>query len=122
MAFNKDKFIWILESFFTHKKSEITLSSDMKKKRFSDVTAYLKENKIGKSLSGKTIKDSDSGFMYEYEYNFGGNKPTAYYKVTIGHRGETIDSFQLKYYCEGAAYEAKYAIKRMEEAIPDFAE
>ena len=118
MAFNKDKFFWFIESFITHKKSDIEISSDMKKK-FSDVTAYIKANNIGKSLSGKTIRDTDSGFLYEYEYNFGGKNPS-YYNVLIGHRGEKIDSFKLKYHCEGAAAEAKFAIKKMQESIPDF--
>ena len=55
MAFNKDLVMWIIESFITHKKSEITVSSDMKKK-FSDVAKYARENKIGKSMAGKTVQ------------------------------------------------------------------
>lgn len=119
MAFNKDLVMWIIESFITHKKSEITISSDMKKK-FSDVATYVRENKIGKSLAGKTVQNTDNGYVFTYEYNFGGNGET-YYILTVNHRGENIISMNLNYKCEGAAYTAKDAFKRMNKAIPDFA-
>ena len=119
MAFNKDLVMWIIESFITHKKSEITVSSDMKKK-FSDVAKYARENKIGKSLAGNTVKNSDNGYVFTYEYNFGG-RGDAYYILTVNHRGENIISMNLNFKCEGAAYTAKDALNRMEKEIPDFA-
>lgn len=118
MAFNKDMLMWIIESFITHKKSEITISSTPKKK-FSDVAAYIKENKIGKSLAGQTVTNTDNGYIFKYEYNFGGDRKT-YYVVTIQHRGENILSLELNFKCEGAAYTAKDALKRLEKKIPDF--
>ena len=118
MAFNKDLVKWIVESFITHKKSEITISSEMKKK-FSDVASYARENKIGKSLAGNTVQNTDNGYVFTYEYNFGG-KGDSYYILTVNHRGENIISMTLYFKAEGAAYTAKDALKRMEKALPDF--
>ena len=117
MAFNKDLVMWIIESFITHKKSEITLSSDMNKK-FSDVATYARENKIANSIAGKTVKNTDSGYVFTYEYNFGND---SYYILTVKHRGENILSTELHFNIEGAAYTAKNALKKMEKALPDFA-
>ena len=119
MAFNKDLVMWIIESFITHKKSEITISSDMKKK-FSDVAKYARENKIGKSLAGNTVKNTDNGYVFTYEYSFGANSKT-YYILTVNHRGDNIISMNLTYKVEGAAFVAKDALKRMDKALPDFA-
>lgn len=119
MALNKDLVMWIIESFITHKKSEITISSDMKKK-FSDVAKYVRENKIGKSMAGNAVKNTDNGYVFTYEYNFGG-KGDSYYILTVNHRGENILSMDLNFRGEGAAYTAKDALKRMDKALPDFA-
>lgn len=118
MAFNKDLFIWIIESFITHKKSEFTVSTKPKKK-FSDVANYIRENKIGKSLAGNTVTNTDSGFIFRYEYNFGGDR-SSYYDVEISHRGEIIDSLKLHFKGEGASYTAKDALKRLEKDVPDY--
>ena len=118
MAINKDLVMWIIESFITHKKSETTISEKLQKK-FSDVSAYVKENKIGKSLAGQTITNTDNGYIFKYEYNFGGDK-SSYYIVTIQHRGENILNFEINFKGEGAAYMAKDAIKRLKKAVPDF--
>ena len=118
MAFNKDFVMYIIESI-TKKPSEITISSDMKKK-FSDVAKYARENKIGKSLAGNTTINTDNGYVFTYEYDFGCGKGRSY-SLTVNHRGENIISMDLNVKYEGAAYMAKDALKRMDQALPDFA-
>ena len=117
----KEKFVGVIE-MLTNKNSEVTLSFKSKKK-FSDVVEYIRTGKFGKSMAGRVSKDTDSGYMYQYEYfNDGHGMSKGGYKFTISHIGETIN--ELKFYNVGpaAAWGAKSALSKLEKELPDFSE
>ena len=111
-----EKVVWLLETFGKDKASEITLSIKPNKK-FSDVVEYIRKGKFGKGF-GAVVKDTDTGFMYTYEYVFNNNARWRY-RITINHRGETIDSLTLFKRDAGAAVMAKEALNQLEKKVPD---
>ena len=117
MAF-KDTFIMLVETLITHNISAYTASCTPKKK-FSDLVDYTRKNKFGKSLAGNACEDIDTGYYFTYEYNFGGDG-RQYYRVEIKHRGENVLNLILEYHVEGASFEAKRLIAKMEKSLPDF--
>ena len=120
MAVDKDFIFHIIETL-TKKKSTYTASSNCKKK-FSDVAAYVRENKLlGKSLAGRVVADMDSGAMFQYKYSYGSRGDDGYYEVTIYHFGQAIQSMEVKLYESGAAYLVKKALATMDKELEDFA-
>lgn len=119
MAFNKETILYWVE-IFTHKKSEYTGSCQPKKK-FSDVAAYIRENKFGKSIAGRVLVDKDLGTQFNYKYVFDGkDEENGYYNIRISHFGEAIRSMEISYKTQGAAYTVKQLIKKMEKELKDF--
>lgn len=117
MAF-KDTFIMLVETLITHNISAYTVSCTPRKK-FSDLVDYIRKNRFGKSIAGNTREDTDNGYFFTYEYNFGGDG-RQYYIINIKHSAETVVNFTLEYHVEGASFEAKRLIAKMEKNLPDF--
>ena len=113
-----EKVTWFIETMGTNQASEITLSIKPNK-RFSDVVAYIRKGSFGKGLAGALVKDTDTGFMYVYEYAFN-NQARWKYRITIQHRGETIDSLTLFRRDAGAAVMAKNDLNQLEKKVPDY--
>ncbi len=119
MAVDKDFIFHIIETL-TKKKSTYTTSNNCKKK-FSDVAAYVRENKLlGKSLAGRVVSDMDSGAMFQYKYSYGSRGDDGYYEVTVYHFGQVIQSMEVKLYESGAAYLVKKALATMNKELEDF--
>ena len=82
MAFNKEAILYWIE-LITHKKSEYT-GSCQPKKRFSDVAAYIRQNKFGSYLLGRVLVDKDLGTQFNYKYVFNGkDEENGYYNITL---------------------------------------
>ena len=119
MAFNKEAILYWIE-LITNKKSEYT-GSCQPKKRFSDVAAYIRENKFGKSIAGRVLVNKDLGTQFNYKYVFDGkDEENGYYNIRISHFGEAIRSMEIRYKTYGAAYTVKLYIKKMEKELKDF--
>lgn len=111
MAFNKEAILYWIE-LITNKKSEYT-GSCQPKKRFSDVAAYIRENKFGKSIAGRVLVNKDLGTQFNYKYVFDGkDEENGYYNIRISHFGEAIRSMEISYKTYGAAYTVKLYIKK----------
>lgn len=115
----KDKFVGTIEKLSSKKCSEITLSISPNKK-LSDVVAYIRKGKFGKSMAGRVVRDTDTGYLFEYEYcNNGKNLSEGGYKFTINHIGEQIISIKLYYKNPGASWDAKSLLNKMEKKLPE---
>lgn len=116
MAFKTTLKDWI-SIFFSKENTESTLSITVNKK-FSDVKAYIEGGKFGSSMMGKVTKQTDNGFIYRYEYDFGNR---TYYRVTVNHVGEKVNSLELYKYCQAALAISKGNLNDFEKKVPDIA-
>ena len=107
-------------ALFTNKQTEVTLSYSPKKK-FSDIVEYVRSGKFGKSLAGRAVRDTDSGYLFEYEYyNDGKSTSKGGYKVTVSHVGEKVNELKLRYRNPGAALTAKDILNKLDKVLPDY--
>ena len=100
--------------------TEATFSINLNAK-FSDVKDYVEKLQISKSMAGRVTKQSDTGYMYVFEYIFDGqsmNSKHGGYRVTINHVGEKVNSVQLYLRKVSATVDCKFMLNKMEEKIP----
>ena len=93
--------------------------------RFSDVKEYVETLKISKSMAGKVTQQTDSGYMYVFEYVFDGKSMMSNaggYRVTINHIGEKVNSLQLYLRQKTAAANCKFLLNKLEEKVPKIPE
>ena len=126
MAFEitiKDKISAIISIFNSKNLTECTLSISPNKK-FSDIKEYVESGKVGTSLVGKISKQTDSGYIYEYEYIFDGKSMShaGGYRVRINHMGEKVSTLSLFMRYSAATYNTKYRLNSLEKEVPDIPE
>lgn len=116
----KDVMAMLIETFITKKITDTTLSYQPKKK-FSDVVEYIRAGKMGKSMVGRATRDTDTGYLFEYEYAGDGVRfSNGGYQVTINHIGEKIISLKVHSKTEGSSWDAKEKLNGIEKKLPDF--
>ena len=89
--------------------------------KFSDIKTYVEGLKISKSMTGKVSKQTDSGFLYVFEYIFDGKSMYSKfggYRVNISHVGEKVNSLELYLRQPSAAANCKFMLNKLEEKVP----
>ena len=105
-------------SFFLSKNiTEATLSISPNKK-FSDVKAYIEKGKFGKAaIGGRIVKQTDSGYIYTYEYIWNNNQN--HYRVTVNHLGEKVTKVELYRRQAAAIAWTKNSLNVFEKKVAD---
>ena len=114
MAFKLTVKDWI-SFFFSKNPTEATLSISPNKK-FLDVKAYIEQGKFGKTVAGRITRQTDTGYIYYYEYYM---HDKANYRVTINHMGEMVKTIELYMRGPGALAYVKNALNQLEKKLPD---